>query len=52
MPNYAHEPEIIILTHSESKKDRERAIALGANGFLTKPGSIDAYVRFCNEHFA
>jgi CheY-like chemotaxis protein len=51
MPSYAHEPEIIILTHSGSEQDRERAIALGANGFLTKPDSIDAYVRFFKEQF-
>ncbi|GAB3894814.1 response regulator [Spirosoma agri] len=32
---------VVVLTTSSSYEDRERAVQLGANGFLTKPPSMD-----------
>ena len=52
MPAYSHEPPIIVLTHSSQEQDRERAVSLGANGFMTKPVSIETYVDFFKEKFA
>lgn len=40
-PKYGQVP-IVILTTSSEPKDKERALALGANEFLTKPFTRDA----------
>lgn len=33
---------VVVLTTSIRKEDKEKALQLGANGFLTKPTSLDA----------
>jgi CheY-like chemotaxis protein len=35
---------VVMLTSSDLPADRERAKALGANGYLVKPNSFDAFV--------
>ncbi|WP_338874370.1 response regulator [Spirosoma sp. SC4-14] len=40
-PDYQKIP-IVVLTTSTRKEDKEKAVQLGANGFLTKPPSLDA----------
>ncbi|MCK8493985.1 MULTISPECIES: response regulator [Spirosoma] len=39
-PPYQHVP-VIVLTTSSHREDQEKAARLGANGFLTKPPSMD-----------
>ncbi|GAB2575180.1 response regulator [Spirosoma areae] len=40
IPAYAHVP-VVMLTTSSAENERKRALALGANQFLTKPLSFD-----------
>jgi len=42
-------PKIIVLTNSNDKADKQRAIELGADGFKTKPSDIKEYVAFFKE---
>lgn len=42
-------PIVIMLTNSDSPKDREKAQNVGANGFQTKFSDIEAYTRFFDE---
>ena len=39
-PNFREVPPIYMLTHSHDVEDRQRALALGATGYFTKPGDI------------
>ena len=41
-------PLLVISTDSESR-DKDRALALGANHYLVKPFLIDELIRICNE---
>jgi CheY-like chemotaxis protein len=44
-PFFRTTPTVIMLTNSESLKDRERARTLGADAFRVKPSSVDEYVK-------
>jgi two-component system, chemotaxis family, response regulator Rcp1 len=42
-PDYAHVP-VVVLTSSDSPRDRKTAESLGANCFITKPSDLDAFL--------
>jgi CheY-like chemotaxis protein len=42
-PAYAHVP-VVVLTSSDSPRDRKTAESLGANCFITKPSDLDAFL--------
>lgn len=44
VPAYRKLP-VVVLTTSSSEDDRRKSLALGANGFLTKPCSLQAVIR-------
>lgn len=45
-PEFVHIPVIMMLTHSDRPEDEQRADALGADGFQTKPYDIAKYRDF------
>lgn len=45
-PHFEELPVFCMLTSSSDPRDRARAEELGATGFVTKPGTFDAYVAF------
>lgn len=45
-PTFNQLPIIVALTNSDNPADRERVVSLGANGFKTKEGDINAYRLF------
>jgi two-component system response regulator len=45
-PHFEELPVFCMLTSSSDPRDRARAGALGAIGFVIKPGAFDAYVAF------
>lgn len=46
MPSFQTLPVIMMLTNSDSPRDTERSIALGASGLQTKPLRLHDYVAF------
>ncbi|MCB9528707.1 MAG: response regulator [Myxococcales bacterium] len=48
MPPFAELPVIMMLTNSDSPRDTERSLALGASGLQTKPLRLQDYVAFFN----
>ena len=42
-PDYADVP-VVVLTSSDSPRDRKTAESLGANCFITKPSDLDAFL--------
>ncbi len=43
-PEFKEFPKIIMFSHSNLKKDKEKSIALGANGFKSKPIELNDYI--------
>lgn len=48
-PHFDGVPIFCMLTSTADPRDRDRAKAFGASGFVTKPHDIDDYVRFFDE---
>ncbi len=48
-PEFVNVPIIIMITSSDLKKDKEQALKLKANGFLTKATHLHEYIKFFRE---
>ena len=46
---FAHLPNLLILTNSDNPKDADRSRALGANGFHVKPLQAAEFIAFFNS---
>lgn len=49
-PRFASAPAVILLSSSEAERDRARALAVGADVFMSKVSGIRAYVERVLEH--
>jgi two-component system, chemotaxis family, response regulator Rcp1 len=43
-PEYAHTP-VLIMTSSDSEKDRQETTRLGSSGYFRKPTSLDEFLK-------
>ena len=48
IPSYRKLP-VVVLTTSSSEDDKQKSLALGANGFLTKPFSLKAVINMLRQ---
>ena len=48
MPEHRHLP-VVVLTSSPAEVDRSQSLALGADGFVTKPSTFEGLVGFVRE---
>ncbi|RIV27376.1 response regulator [Fibrisoma montanum] len=48
IPQYQHLP-VVILTTSRNAEDKERSMALGANGYYTKPANHNQTINIVSE---